>query len=184
MNLNLPNALTVLRILLIPPFALLLVSGRYGYALAVFAAAGLTDLLDGLAARKLGQTTDLGKVLDPLADKLLVLSTIVALTVMGRMPVWLTATVLVRDAVLIVGGVHMYRRGLRVHLLPTILGKATTAILIGVVLAELYGIYAGREVFLAGWLELVAAVMVVASGAQYVLRGMRVTRTVRGVAGA
>ena len=96
-NLTLANQLTILRIALIPAFVLLVVYRYLGAALLVFSFAGLTDALDGLIARRAGQRTSLGAWLDPMADKLLLLSTFIMLTLptpgqANRLPVWLTVT--------------------------------------------------------------------------------------------
>ena len=89
------NQLTLLRMLLIPAFVILVVYGELGWALAVFVTAGVTDALDGLIARRSGQKTSLGAWLDPMADKLLLVTTFVVLTLPGlglanRLPIWLT----------------------------------------------------------------------------------------------
>ena len=83
MNLTAANQLTLLRMLLIPPFAILLLYEHRGWALVVFLTAGLTDLFDGLIARKTGQKTTLGAWLDPMADKLLLVTMFVMLTLPG-----------------------------------------------------------------------------------------------------
>ncbi len=86
---NLPNRLTILRILLIPVLVTLQLLGMYPWALAVFLAAALTDFLDGYLARKNGQVTVFGKFADPVADKLLVLCAMIVLTAQGRLgAVW------------------------------------------------------------------------------------------------
>jgi cardiolipin synthase len=99
---TLANQLTLLRMLLIPAFVILTLYGEFGWSLAVFALAGLTDLLDGLAARVTGQKSELGAWLDPAADKLLLVTTFILLTLpniglVNRIPVWLTILVISRD---------------------------------------------------------------------------------------
>ena len=94
-NLTLANQLTILRIMLIPAFVLLVVYGYLGWALLVFMVAGITDALDGLIARRAGQRTSLGAWLDPMADKLLLVTTFIVLTLPGipltnHLPLWLT----------------------------------------------------------------------------------------------
>ena len=94
-NLTLANQLTILRIMLIPAFVLLLVYGYLGWSLLVFMFAGITDALDGLIARRAGQRTSLGAWLDPMADKLLLVTTFIVLTLPGipltnHLPLWLT----------------------------------------------------------------------------------------------
>ena len=99
---TLANQLTILRMLLVPVFVLLTLYGRSGWALLTFMFAGMTDLLDGLAARKTSGKTDLGAWLDPIADKLLIGATFIVLTLpniglVNRLPLWLTITVISRD---------------------------------------------------------------------------------------
>lgn len=104
--LTIANQLTLLRIMLIPAFVILVIYGYLGSALLVFATAGLTDALDGLIARRAGQKSTLGAWLDPMADKLLALSTFVVLTVPGlgltnQLPIWLTVLIISRDVVIV-----------------------------------------------------------------------------------
>ena len=131
-NLTFANQLTILRIVLIPAFVLLVVYGRLGTALLVFITAGATDALDGLIARRAGQRTSLGAWLDPMADKLLLVTTFIVLTVPGieltnHLPLWLTVVVISRDIV-IVGVVAIVNLAISPRTFrPSLLGKATTA---------------------------------------------------------
>ncbi len=105
-NLTLANQLTILRIMLIPAFVLLLVYGYLGASLLIFGFAGITDALDGLIARRAGQRTSLGAWLDPMADKLLLVTTFIVLTIpaiplTNHLPLWLTVSVISRDIVII-----------------------------------------------------------------------------------
>src|SRR5206468_8183987 len=100
------NQLTLLRMLLIPAFVILVIYGYLGWALTIFITAGVTDALDGLIARWSGQKTSLGAWLDPMADKLLLVTTFVVLTVPGlhlanRLPLWLTICIISRDVVIV-----------------------------------------------------------------------------------
>jgi cardiolipin synthase len=129
---TLANQLTLLRMLLIPAFVLLVVYGRFGWALTVFSIAGLTDALDGLIARLTGQKSELGAWLDPAADKLLLVTTFIVLTLpniglVNRIPIWLTVLMISRDVgiVLTVAVVNM-ASGPRTFR-PSGLGKAATA---------------------------------------------------------
>ena len=131
-NLTFANQLTILRIVLIPAFVLLVVYGRLGAALLVFVTAGATDALDGLIARRAGQRTSLGAWLDPMADKLLLVTTFIVLTLPGieltnHLPLWLTILVISRDIV-IVGVVAIVNLAIGPRTFkPSLLGKATTA---------------------------------------------------------
>ena len=131
-NLTFANQLTILRIVLIPAFVLLVVYGRLGAALLVFVTAGATDAFDGLIARLTGQRTSLGAWLDPMADKLLLVTTFIVLTLPGitltnHLPLWLTVAVISRDVV-IVGVVAVVNLAVGPRTFrPSLLGKATTA---------------------------------------------------------
>jgi cardiolipin synthase len=142
-NLTLANQITVLRIALIPAFVVFEIYGHLGAGLLVFMVAGLTDALDGLIARRTGQRTSLGAWLDPMADKLLLLSTFIVLTVpampfVNHLPVWLTVVVISRDVVIVgfvaVVNLAMGPRTFR----PSMLGKITTATFILTSIAILY----------------------------------------------
>ncbi len=132
MNLTAANQLTLLRMLLVPPFVILLLYGHQGWALVTFFTAGVTDLFDGLIARRTGQKTTLGAWLDPMADKLLLVSMFVMLTLpdigsVNRLPLWFTILVLSRDITIVltvaVVNLAVGRRTFR----PSIFGKIATA---------------------------------------------------------
>jgi len=133
-SLTAANQLTILRMLIIPAFAIVMLYDYHGWALALFVTAGLTDALDGLIARWTGQKTTLGAWLDPMADKLLLVTTFVMLTLPGgqanRFPVWLTVLVISRDVaiVLTVAIVNM-AIGSRTFQ-PSLPGKIATAVYI------------------------------------------------------
>jgi cardiolipin synthase len=102
--LTIPNIITIARILLVPLTVWLIVTGHFGVAFFVFVAAGVSDAIDGFIAKRYGLTSELGAYLDPLADKLLLVSIYVSLGVFLALPVWLVITVVSRD-ILIVGAV-------------------------------------------------------------------------------
>ncbi len=126
------NQLTLLRMLLIPAFVVLVIDHRLGSALIVFAVAGLTDAFDGVVARRTGQQSTLGAWLDPMADKLLAVSTFVVLTLPGlglanQLPLWLTITIITRDLV-IIGTVAIVNLAIgRRTFKPSVFGKVATA---------------------------------------------------------
>ena len=124
-----PNAVTLARLLLLPVCAYLLASGRYGWGIALTAVVGSTDWVDGWLARRTGQVSRLGQLLDPLADRLLIASVAIALVVRGVVP-WQAAVLLVaRDLVLLCGWPVLRRRGIEP---PEVifLGKAATLVLL------------------------------------------------------
>src|SRR5262245_24645075 len=108
--LTIANLLTVLRLILIPVFVTALYYQQFGWALAVFLVAAVTDALDGLVARSFNQKTQLGAILDPMADKLLLVTAFIILslprfTLTQSIPFWLTATVISRDVFIVLGAV-------------------------------------------------------------------------------
>lgn len=173
--LNLPNSLTLIRIVAIPFFLVLLSSGLYLEALVVFIVGGLTDALDGAVARLADQQTALGAYLDPLADKLLVVSSFVMLGLIGAIPPWLAVLVASRDIIILFGyGMIYFLIDERLEIRPSFIGKLNTLlqlVTVGVVLALLYG-----SQFLYPWLDdyliLATGTTTVISGFQYVYRGL------------
>ena len=172
------NQLTVLRLLLIPVFVLCVLYGHLGWALVTFMTAGATDALDGLVARRTGQPTTLGAWLDPMADKLLLLTTFVVLTIPGlgqvnRLPVWLTVVVISRDVGIVltvaVWNLAVARRTFR----PSMLGKTATVIYIATGVITLYFNYR-RESSPAIVVCVYAALAItLASAFDYVRRAMK-----------
>ena len=172
---TLANQLTLLRMVLIPVFVILTLYGEFGWALVTFAIAGLTDLLDGLAARVAGQNSTLGAWLDPAADKLLLVTTFIVLTLpdiglVNRIPLWLTILVISRyvGIVLTVAIVNL-AVGPRTFR-PSPLGPTATALFIiacVVVMIFNYLGYQSRWVDVAIW---VSFVITIASAVDYVWR--------------
>lgn len=171
---NLPNAITLVRIILIPFFVDLMIYGYHGSALVVFMVAGLTDALDGALARLLKKQTELGAFLDPLADKLLILAAFVTLVALDRIPVWLAVIVISRDVILAMGSLVLAIMGHAVKVMPSLLGKATTVLQLALVTAALFIMYYEQEWPVMEALEWTTAGLTIASGGQYVLRGMKV----------
>src|SRR6266576_568580 len=136
--LTVPNLLTVFRMVLIPVFVTLLFYQRFVLALAVFVVAGVTDGLDGLLARRLDQRSQLGTVLDPIADKLMMVTAFIVLSMRGifpppvpshlPVPFWVTITVISRDVFIIVGAAAINMvTGFRAFR-PSSLGKVSTVV--------------------------------------------------------
>ena len=97
---NLPNKLTIFRVILVIPFVALMLNGYDLWAVAVFIIASLTDLLDGKIARRYNLITDFGKFMDPLADKLLVCAAMICLVEMGRLPAWMVIVIISREFII------------------------------------------------------------------------------------
>jgi len=173
--LNVPNVLTLARILTIPAFLILLTSGRPGTALAVFVAGGITDALDGAIARLTNTKTELGAILDPLADKLLLLSSFCVLALMELVPNWLTVLVLCRDVFLLVGYFFLFVFTSEwIEVRPSVIGKVTTffqlasvtAVLVSVSYPDAIPPPVRTSLFVA------AGTFTVLSGLQYMGRGL------------
>jgi cardiolipin synthase len=123
---HIPNALCVFRMLLVVPVAMLLARGEYWMTLWVFAFAAATDGLDGFLAKRFGWTSELGKILDPLADKILLVSVFITLAVLGLVPIWLAATAVARDLTITGGAIaYNYLYGYP-HGRPTLVSKLNT----------------------------------------------------------
>jgi cardiolipin synthase len=177
---NLANALTASRIVLALVFLVLYLTGDRLRALSAFAAAAATDVLDGLVARALRQHTRLGAFLDPIADKFLAACALIALAATGRLPWWLPALVVTRDAAQLAGAALLKTLHQRIPVAPTRIGKyATFALAATVVLALAgeFGAYSRSQVapFVAA-MGLLAAECVAVSFAQYFLFFLRAVR--------
>ena len=172
---TLANQLTLLRMLLIPAFVLLVVYGYFGWALLTFVAAGATDALDGLIARLAHQKTELGAWLDPAADKLLLVTTFVVLTLpnlglVNRIPIWLTVLVISRDVgiVLTVAIVNL-AVGPRTFK-PSLLGKGATALFILTCVVVMYYNYLGHQSVVVDAFIWASLAITLISGIDYVFR--------------
>ena len=112
---NVPNVLTLIRLGLIPVYWYFILNDHYYWALAVFVVASLTDLADGIIARKFNQITDFGKLMDPLADKLMSLSVMLSLTIKGVLPWPAPLLLLLKEGTMVVGGLILYSKKVVVH---------------------------------------------------------------------
>jgi cardiolipin synthase len=166
------NQLTMLRMALVPAFVLLALAREFRWALVVFVVAGLTDALDGYVARHAHQSTRLGAMLDPVADKLLAGSAYVVLTwssaVACAVPPWLTVTMLFRDAMLVVGVVVVNLTVGPREFVPTRLGKASTALTLATGAAVLAANATGDCPGALRWLYAATLAVLIASTGHYV----------------
>lgn len=134
---NLPNILTLTRILLIPVFVILIINKSFLGALIIFGIAGLTDGMDGLIARLKHQRTEIGAYLDPIADKLLLSSAFVTLAIIEIIPSWLSVIVITRDVIILIGFFVLLLLDHRPEVKPSIASKITTDFQIATVLVTL-----------------------------------------------
>jgi cardiolipin synthase (CMP-forming) len=175
---NIPNSLTILRILLIPCYVGLLVYGKFDQALIVLLVAGLTDALDGAIARMKNQYTRLGAVLDPLADKMLLISGFVTLSMIHLVPSWVTILVVSRDVILMLGTAVAHFTDSRVDITPTFLGKGTTFLQLSYVVMVIF--LTSRRIDLSVMLPLLFGMVAftLLSGLHYLYRGFRHTSAI------
>jgi cardiolipin synthase len=173
------NQLTLLRMLLVPAFVILEVYGHFGWALIVFGVAGLTDAFDGLLARRSGQKSNLGAWLDPMADKLLAVSTFVVLTVPGlglanRLPIWLTVLIISRDVVIVatvaVVNLAVGKRTFR----PSIYGKIATATYMLTAIAALFFNYLGYHSLVVDLFVYASLAITLISSLHYIRHAARI----------
>lgn len=170
---NLPNLITILRILLVPFFINLMIYEYQAWALAVFLVAGITDGLDGLLARLSNQRTRLGSYLDPMADKLLLTSAFVTLALLQFIPFWVAIAIVSRDVILILGTLILHLTQNRQEISPTIWGKGTTAIQITYISLVLFlSVLNGENVLLMPLLWVTVA-LTLFSGLHYIFRELR-----------
>jgi cardiolipin synthase len=166
---HLPNALTVLRFLLIPLLIVLLLQRRYELAFALFAVSALSDLADGVLARRWNARTRFGAIADPAADKLTMLAVTLALASQHLLPGWLAVAIVARD-LLIVGGAVAYHAVIgRVEVAPSLISKLNTVlefVALSAVLADAAGVIEVSSLLQPLFVLLLATI--VASGGHYV----------------
>ena len=172
------NQLTILRMVFVPVFVILLVYEHLGWAFAIFILAGVTDGLDGLIARLLKQKTSLGAYLDPIADKLLLTTSFVVLSIKSlglpnTVPLWLTILVISRDVILVVSVLIIVISTGHRNFPPSIYGKAATFFQILTMVAVLYLNYQRNTTQALQGIFLLTAVVTVYSGFDYVYRGKK-----------
>jgi cardiolipin synthase len=175
---TLPNFITLLRLAVVPFFLLAIAEGRFGIALAIFVAAGISDGVDGFLARRFEMRSALGSYLDPIADKLMLMSSYLFLAIPSypasiKIPVWLAMLVVSRDVLMLLVALLLILTSSRKRFPPSWVGKVTTVTQIVTVLFVLCGNLWGwpREVLLVAFGA--AATSTILSGFDYVLRVAR-----------
>ena len=172
MILNVPNLITLLRILVTPLFVIFMIRGQYHLALLVFTLAGISDAIDGFLARWFDQKTVLGAHLDPLADKLLLTSAYVALAVQRIIPGWLAVVVISRD-ILILSGIGILRFfNIPIVVKPSIISKCTTAAQLATAFLVLLSFQLAAVQPVLKPLFWGTTLLTIVSGLHYVVRGV------------
>ncbi|SDB08310.1 CDP-diacylglycerol--glycerol-3-phosphate 3-phosphatidyltransferase [Desulfonatronum thiosulfatophilum] len=174
-NWTIPNLITVARMILVPVFVMMFITEQFGIALALFLVAGLSDALDGYLARRLNQGSRLGAMLDPIADKLLLVTAYACLGIVGLIANWLAVLVIAREFV-ILGGIGLLQLNgvdVRNRVRPTVLGKLNTCgqVLLVVVVLSAYSL-AMPLAGLVQFLVIAVAVVSILSGMHYVFIGV------------
>jgi cardiolipin synthase (CMP-forming) len=168
---TIPNLLTILRVLLVPIFIIYMINDRAMGSLIIFLIASISDAVDGFIARIFHQKSDLGAHLDPLADKILLISAYITLAVLKMIPPWLAILIISRDVIILLGVLVLYinQRPVKVH--PSLLSKSTTCLQIGTILMILSSGYISIEPIkiYAFWFT---SGLTIASGLQYIRIGL------------
>ena len=168
---NWANRITVLRIILVPVFIACVLYYRLGLALAVFIAAAVTDALDGYLARVRNERTKLGAIMDPIADKILILSAFVSLSLVAglpdhlRMPAYVPIIIISRDVIILLGALIIYLNNGGINIKPTPVSKITTVFQMCTIVAVLVKFVHSE------WIWNTAVVLTVISGIDYIRIG-------------
>jgi cardiolipin synthase len=177
LGLNLPNLITLARLLMVPIAIWLILGGQYGAAVGVLVLAGQSDGLDGFIPKRFDRRTRLGALLDPIADKALLVSVFVALGAAGQIPAWLVILVVFRDAMIVGGFLLLAAIGVSVPRLsdPLYISKLNTLMQITLVAFELARLGLGAEAAAVRMLLILAvAATTVLSGLSYLVRWARI----------
>ena len=173
---NVPNMLTMARLIMVPVFAVLYLNGYPLWALAVFCLASLTDFLDGYLARKMNAITGFGKLCDPLADKLMVICALYCHVRMGVFPVWAVCAVAGKELLMVIGGAYMLARGVVVY--ANMWGKsATVCFIAALILGFFHQPLANAGWPVDTWLLYAAVILAAAAMMVYVNQGVEQVMT-------
>jgi len=175
-RMNIPNALTVMRIIFVPVIVILLMQGEFFKALILFGLSGISDGLDGFLARILNQQTELGAYLDPIADKALIISCFVTLSIKHIIPGWLSVIVVSRDCIILLGVAVLAMMSVSFQIRPTMISKLTTVsqllTVFLVLVVHSLSLQGDLKMVLLGF-YIVTSILTVASGLNYIFKGIR-----------
>ena len=172
---NIPNFLSLLRIILVPVFIIFLIQESYTNALVTFVLAGLTDVFDGILARVMNKQTKLGSFLDPIADKILLASSFVTLSILGLIPSWLTVIIISRDFIILFGIVILSMMSIAYEIKPAFVSKITTAMQLATIFFTLLYKAVTHDISYNWIISLfwLTALFTVVSGLIYIIRGIK-----------
>ncbi len=165
---NVPNALSLTRVLLIPLFVILIMDEHFGWALVIYAIAGITDGLDGLIARVTHQRTELGAYIDPIADKMLITASFITLAIIQIIPNWLTVLVITRDVLIVIGLFVMILTDRHFKMGPSLASKVTTVFQISTIILTLMARCGLMDAKLVSFAVYGTAVFTIVSGFHYI----------------
>jgi len=171
---TIPNLITLIRLVFVPATVWFLISGYYGWAFGLFVAAGLGDALDGTIARQFRMVSQLGRILDPLADKALLISIYVTLAILLHIPAWLAIMIVSRDLLIVLGVMLSWALDWPVEMRPLPISKVNTSaqiVLAAVVLGDLA--FALHLDTLRTILTILVAALTVASASAYLINWVR-----------
>jgi cardiolipin synthase len=168
---TLANMITILRVILVPIFIIYMINNRTLASLVIFSIASFSDALDGFLARVLGQKSNLGSHLDPLADKILLSSAYITLAIFGMIPSWLAVLIISRDVIILLGVLMLYLTHYPVKIHPSMLSKATTCMQVATVFIVLSDGYIELQ-FLNPYVSWLTGLLTIASGLQYIRIGL------------
>lgn len=169
-----PNIITMIRILLAPIFIIYVIDGQLMTGLVVLIICGISDGIDGMIARVFNQKSKLGTWLDPLADKIILVSAFIALSIIGFLPSWLTVVVISRDVMILIGIVIIYLTGIEPTIKPVLSSKITTCFQFLTVILALTGRYL---TFMEGkyiYLYYITALLTIVSFLQYLYQWLKI----------
>ena len=169
---NLPNKLTIFRVILVIPFVALMLNGYDLWAVAVFIIASLTDLLDGKIARKYNLITDFGKFMDPLADKLLVCAAMICLVEMGRLPAWMVIVIISRE--FIISGFRLVASDNGVVIAASYWGKFKTNFQMFMIIMLIIDLGTSTAVMIENILIVIATALTIISLVDYLVKNKQV----------
>lgn len=173
---NVPNVLTMLRMVLIPIFVVLFAGGQTKWALVVFLAASLTDLLDGYIARKYNLITNFGKLMDPLADKLMVCTALICQGISGVIPWAAIIIVMVKELLMVIGGAFMLKKDVVVY--SNMLGKiAMCCFVTALVLSFFHAEFAGLGVQVDSIILYMAVVLTILAMLNYAYQAAKTLKS-------
>lgn len=125
---NLPNLISIFRLFLILPILYFFLKGQCAVAFWLFVVANISDFLDGFLARLYNQTTQFGRYIDPIADKILIMSVYIVITFSGLVPWWVVAIIVIRDVLIFIGSYILFSRDFKLSIKPTFISKVNTVI--------------------------------------------------------